>query len=169
MLLWKLLSSGWYEKISSEKGVEVSSVAELWQYLYGSLVLTGEGEVLHEYSGSAAAALLWWSPHRKTTHCRLIISCRIWIRILPICDQIRIRPKKGCFSSQIGCSYIFETFCFLYKRNITCECTFYDWVRVFRPVFRIRDILVRIRIRGSVPSTIGSRSYSFRQWPSRSQ
>jgi hypothetical protein len=39
-------------------------------------------------------------------------------------------------------------------------------------VFRIRgDILVRIRILGSVTLTIGSRSgsgsYSFRQWPSR--
>ncbi len=32
------------------------------------------------------------------------------------------------------------------------------------PVLRIRDILVRIRIRGSVPLTNGSRSSYFRQW-----
>ncbi len=38
-------------------------------------------------------------------------------------------------------------------------------------MFRIRDILVRIRIRGSVPLTnvSGSRSYSFHQWPSGRQ
>ncbi len=43
----------------------------------------------------------------------------------------------------------------------------------FSPVFRIRDILVRIRIRilESVPLTngTGSGSCSFRQWPSRRQ
>ncbi len=37
----------------------------------------------------------------------------------------------------------------------------------FQPVFRI--ILVRIRIRGSIPLTNGSGSFSFRQWPSRCQ
>ncbi len=37
----------------------------------------------------------------------------------------------------------------------------------YKAVLRIRDILVRIRIRGSVPLTNGS-SY-FRQWPSRWQ
>ncbi len=37
----------------------------------------------------------------------------------------------------------------------------------FQPVFRI--ILVRIRVRGSIPLTNGSGSFSFRQWPSRCQ
>ncbi len=44
---------------------------------------------------------------------------------------------------------------------------------LFPPVFRIRDILVRIRnpirILGSIPLTNGSASCSFCQWPSRCQ
>jgi hypothetical protein len=36
-------------------------------------------------------------------------------------------------------------------------------------VLRIRDILVRIRIRGSVPLTNGSGSCYFREWTSRRQ
>ncbi len=41
----------------------------------------------------------------------------------------------------------------------------------FKPVLRIHDILVWIRIRGSMPLTNGSRSGScyFHHWPSRSQ
>jgi hypothetical protein len=40
-----------------------------------------------------------------------------------------------------------------------------------QPVLRIHEILVRIRIRGSIPLTNGSVSGScyFRQWPSRRQ
>ncbi len=53
------------------------------------------------------------------------------------------------------------------------KCKWSWWLRVWdlwlNPVLRIRDILVRIRIRGSVPLTNGSGSGSccFRQWPSR--
>jgi hypothetical protein len=36
-------------------------------------------------------------------------------------------------------------------------------------MWRIREILVRIRIRGSIPPTNGSGSCYFRQWPSRHQ
>jgi hypothetical protein len=130
------------------KEVEVSSVAELWQYLYGILVLAGEGEVLHEYSGSAAAALLWWSAHRKATHGRLIIShmqVEICISFLPICDQ---RPKISCFSILIGCSYISDASAnaFFTKEKFGWKI-FTIWVRDFWPVFRIRDILVPVRIR----------------------
>ncbi len=38
-----------------------------------------------------------------------------------------------------------------------------------KSVFRIHDILVRIRIRGSMPLTNGSGSCYFRHWPSRRQ
>ncbi len=40
---------------------------------------------------------------------------------------------------------------------------------MYSPVLRIHDILVRIRIRGSMPLTNGSGSCYFRLWPSRNQ
>jgi hypothetical protein len=44
-------------------------------------------------------------------------------------------------------------------------------IRIRKPVFRINDILVwiRIRIRGSMPLTNGSGSFYFHHWPSRCQ
>ncbi len=40
---------------------------------------------------------------------------------------------------------------------------------IFSPVFRIHDILVWTRIRGSMPLTNGSGSFFFHRWPSRHQ
>jgi hypothetical protein len=55
----------------------------------------------------------------------------------------------------------------------TPQCTKSCKYKMFIAVFRIHDILVRIRIHGSVPLTNGSKSgsgcCSFQQWPSRCQ
>ncbi len=47
--------------------------------------------------------------------------------------------------------------------------SFTTWFWYFISVLRICDILVRIRIRGSMPLVNGSGSYYFRHWPSRRQ
>jgi hypothetical protein len=60
----------------------------------------------------------------------------------------------------------------LKTRQVTNKCAgFMAKIRLFETAFRIRDILRRIRILGSVLRTLdyGSVSCSFRQWLTRCQ
>jgi hypothetical protein len=86
---------------------------------------------------------------------------------VPTADQEqkgRNGPKKGK-----RWNFIIRRARYSLRRVETCPGDLKSINQKLKAALRIRDILVRIRIRGSVPLTNGSGSCHFRYWPSRRQ
>jgi hypothetical protein len=108
--------------------------------------------------------------HSGTSVSQYYKVCRdddIYDNIVPFIASVQIVHCVLCESFIQTAFSRFKHWCMTRIRANSNYTLLFKNMLLLEPVLRIRDILVRILIRGSVPLTNGSGSCNFRQRPSR--